>query len=31
VERLEELDAEGPTALAGLKHWHVFHVVARQP
>jgi len=31
VERLDEVDAEGPTALEGLKHWHLFHVVARRP
>ena len=31
VERLDEVDEDGKTALGEAKHWHVFHVVARRP
>lgn len=31
VERLDELDEEGRTAVGTPKHWHLFHVVARRP
>lgn len=31
VERLNEVDADGRTAVGDRKHWHVFHVVARRP
>jgi tellurite methyltransferase len=31
VERLDEVEEDGPTALEPVKHWHVFHVVARRP
>lgn len=31
VERLDEVEQEGPTALAGRKRWHLFHIVARRP
>ena len=31
VERLEEIERDGRTALGTPKHWHVFHVVARRP
>ena len=27
----EEEERDAPTALGRLKHWHVFHVVARRP
>jgi len=30
VERLDELESDGPTAVGKLKHWHVFHIVARK-
>jgi membrane dipeptidase len=30
VERLEEFDGEDATAIGSIKHWHVFHVVARK-
>ncbi|GAA5513294.1 hypothetical protein Dcar01_02027 [Deinococcus carri] len=31
LEHFVEEDEEGPTALGGLKHWHVFHVIGRRP
>jgi SAM-dependent methyltransferase len=31
VEHLEEVDADGTTAVGDRKHWHVFHLVARKP
>jgi len=31
VEELDEAEEDGPTALEPVKHWHVFHVVARRP
>ena len=31
VERLDEVDEDGRTALGEAKHWHVFHLVARRP
>ncbi len=30
IELLREQDNEAPTALGAVKHWHVFHVVARK-
>jgi membrane dipeptidase len=30
VERLEEFDQEGGTAVGTRKHWHIYHVVARR-
>jgi SAM-dependent methyltransferase len=30
VERLDEVEENGPTALETMKHWHLFHVVARK-
>jgi membrane dipeptidase len=30
VERLDEIDADGKTAVGAEKHWHLFHVVARK-
>ena len=30
LERFEEEDADGKTALDEPKHWHVFHVIARR-
>ena len=30
IEELIEIDEEGPTATAPVKHWHLFHIVARQ-
>ena len=30
VEGLDEVEEDGPTALEPVKHWHVFHVVARK-
>jgi len=30
IERLDELDEDGSTALGEAKHWHRFHVVARR-
>lgn len=26
----EEEETDGPTALGAMKHWHVFHVIARK-
>jgi SAM-dependent methyltransferase len=31
VERLDEFDEDGQTAVGEPKHWHLFHVVARRP
>ena len=31
VERLDELDEDGQTAVGEPKRWHLFHVVARKP
>src|SRR5262245_49651753 len=30
VERLDEFDQDGQTAVGTRKHWHVYHVVARR-
>jgi membrane dipeptidase len=30
VERLDEVDEEGSTAVGTWKHWHLFHIVARK-
>ena len=30
IERLQEVDADGTTAIGTRKHWHVFHIVARK-
>ena len=31
LERLDEVDEDGRTAVGDPKHWHLFHVVARRP
>jgi HSP20 family molecular chaperone IbpA len=31
VERFEEVEEDGRTAVGQPKHWHLFHVVARMP
>jgi SAM-dependent methyltransferase len=31
VERLDEIDQDGETAVGDPKHWHLFHIVARKP
>ena len=31
VERLDEVEEDGRTAVGEPKHWHLFHVVARKP
>ena len=31
LERFDEEDADGRTALGEPKHWHIFHVIARRP
>ena len=31
LERFDEHDEDGTTALGQAKHWHVFHLVARRP
>jgi hypothetical protein len=31
LERFDELEEDGRTALGEAKHWHVFHIVARRP
>jgi tellurite methyltransferase len=31
LERFDEVETDGQTALGEPKHWHVFHVVARRP
>ena len=31
LERFDEIDEDGTTALGDAKHWHVFHIVARRP
>jgi membrane dipeptidase len=30
VERLQEVDENGTTAIGTTKHWHLFHIVARK-
>ena len=30
LERFDEMDEDGTTALGDVKHWHVFHIVARR-
>ncbi len=30
IERLDEEDKPGKTALDQVKHWHIFHIVARK-
>jgi SAM-dependent methyltransferase len=31
LERFDEEEADGRTALGEPKHWHVFHIIARHP
>jgi tellurite methyltransferase len=31
IERLDEVEEDGSTAVGKPKHWHLFHVVARRP
>jgi len=31
VERLDEIEEDGTTAIGKDKHWHLFHVVAQKP
>lgn len=31
VEKFEEEEADGKTAVGRPKHWHIFHIVARRP
>jgi tellurite methyltransferase len=31
VERLDEIEKDGTTAIGKDKHWHLFHVVAQKP
>jgi hypothetical protein len=31
VERLEEVEEDGRTAIGVAKHWHLYHVVAQKP
>jgi len=31
VEKLEEIDEDGKTAVGDPKHWHLFNVVAKKP
>ena len=31
VERLDELEEDGHTAVGDAKHWHLFHLVVRKP
>lgn len=31
VERLDEVEEDGETAVGTPKHWHLFDVVARKP
>ncbi len=31
IEMLDEEDKPGKTALDQVKHWHIFHIVARKP
>jgi tellurite methyltransferase len=31
VERLDEVEEDGPTAIGDAKHWHLYHVVVRKP
>jgi hypothetical protein len=31
VERLDEIEEDGQTAVGDPKHWHVFHLVVRKP
>jgi hypothetical protein len=30
LERFDEIEENGKTALGEPKHWHVFHIVARK-
>jgi hypothetical protein len=30
LERFDEVEEDGQTALGEAKHWHLFHVVARR-
>ena len=30
LERFDEIEEDGQTALGGPKHWHLFHIVARR-
>ena len=31
VERLDELEEDGRTAVGDAKHWHLYHLVVRKP
>ena len=31
VERLDELEEDGRTAIGDAKHWHLYHLVVRKP
>jgi hypothetical protein len=31
IERLDEVEEDGPTAIGDTKHWHLFHLVVRKP
>jgi SAM-dependent methyltransferase len=31
LERFDEIEEDGKTAIGEPKHWHVFHIVARKP
>jgi hypothetical protein len=31
VERLDEIEEDGQTAIGRAKHWHLYHVVVRKP
>jgi tellurite methyltransferase len=31
LERFDEIEEDGETALGDAKHWHIFHVIARRP
>lgn len=30
IERFEEFEEDAPTALQGMKHWHLFEIIARK-
>ena len=31
VERLDEVEEDGRTAIGNAKHWHLYHLVVRKP
>lgn len=31
VERLDEVEQDGRTAVGDAKHWHLYHLVVRKP